>query len=97
MLLARTAILKDQLLIGKFVGLKPSPISDEIVDPYPKWRVERKHPNICRNVEKGLFIPSGDDKDALTMLLCYPRAYLSGAHACSKVGYHGFTLTTPTI
>ena len=35
------------------------------MDPMPQSRTEREHLNICRNVGKGSFLLSGDDKDAM--------------------------------
>lgn len=68
-LLARMALLKDQILIAKFVGPRPHP------QDMRRWLQALNHEfrgcmlTSCRNVGKGFFFLSGDDRDALNNAL----------------------------
>ena len=68
-LLARIAMLKDQLLIGKFVGPKPNPQAMKLWIQTLNNELRGSTVEFCRNVGKGFFIMSGDDKDALNNAL----------------------------
>ena len=64
-LLARIEVLKDQLLIGKFVGPKPPPQAMRLWIQALNQELRGSSLTFCRNVGKGYFLLSGDDKDAL--------------------------------
>ena len=68
-LLARIAMLKDQLLIGKFVGPKPNPQAMRMWIQTLNQELRGSTLEFCRNVGKGFFILSGDDRDALSNAL----------------------------
>ena len=65
MLLARIAMLKDQLLIGKFVAPKPPLQAMRLWIQSLNQELRGNILTLCRNVGKGFFILNGDDKDAL--------------------------------
>ena len=65
MLLARITLLKDQLLIGKFVGPKPPPQAMRLWIQTLNQELRGSQLMFCKNVGKGCFLLSGDDKDAL--------------------------------
>ena len=65
MLLARIDVLKDQLLIGKFAGPKPSPQGMKLWIQALNHELRGSALSLCRNVGKGFFLLSGEDKDAL--------------------------------
>lgn len=69
-LLARIEILRDQLLIGKFVGPKPPP---QAMKPWILQALNQELRgnalSLCRNVGKGYFLLSGEDKDTLNNAL----------------------------
>lgn len=65
MLLARIARLKDQLLIGKFVGPKPPPQAMRQWIQTLNQELRGDALTLCKNVGQGFFILSGDNKDAL--------------------------------
>jgi len=64
-LIARIELLKDQLLIGKFVGPKPSPQEMSLWIKYLNQELREEGLTFCRNVGKGYFLLKGEDKDAL--------------------------------
>ena len=64
-LLARIAMLKDQLLIGKFVGPKPPPQEMRLWIQTLNQEVRESGLTFCRNVGKGYFLLKGEDTDAL--------------------------------
>ena len=63
-LLARIE-LKDQLLIGKFVGPKPNPHAMKLWIQTLNQELRGNDLTFCRNVGKGFFILKGEDRDAL--------------------------------
>jgi hypothetical protein len=67
--LARIAELKDQLLICKFVGPKPPLHTMRLWIQALNEELRGNTLAFCRNVGKGYFILSGDNKDALTQAL----------------------------
>ena len=68
-LLARIDVLKDQLLIGKFVGPKPSPHAKKLWIQAANQELGENALSLCRNVGKGFFLLSGEDKDILNKAL----------------------------
>ena len=68
-LLARIEMLKDQLLIGKFVGPKPSPQAMKLWIQALNNEVRVNALSLCRNVGKGFFLLKGEDKDILNNAL----------------------------
>ena len=69
MLLARIEELKDQLLIGKFVGSKPSPQAMKLWIQALNQKLRGNALSLCRNVGKGFFLLRSEDKDTLNALL----------------------------
>ena len=69
MLLARIDILKDQLLIGKFVGPKPSPQAMRLWIQTLNYELRGSALSLCRNVGKGFFFLNGEDKVTLNNAL----------------------------
>ena len=61
MLLARIDVLKDQLLIGKFVGPKPSPQTMKLWIQALNHELRGNALSLCRNVGKCFFLLSGED------------------------------------
>ena len=55
-LLARIAMLKDQLSIGKFVGPKPNPQTMKLWIPSLNQELRGSTLEFCRNVGKGFFL-----------------------------------------
>ena len=49
--------LKDQLLIGKFVGPKPSPHAMQLWIQTLNHELRGNTLSLCRNVGKGFFLP----------------------------------------
>ena len=68
-LLARIEVLKDQLLIGKFVGPKPSPHAMKQWIQDLNCELRGSTLLLCRNIGKGFFFLSGEDKDTLNNAL----------------------------
>lgn len=68
-LLARIDMLKDQLLIGKFVGTKPAPQAMKLWIHALNQELRGSSLSLCRNVGKGYFLLSGEDKDTLNNAL----------------------------
>ena len=71
-LCARIAILKDQILTGKFVGLEPNPHAMRLWIQTLNLELRGSTLDFCRNVGKGFFFSflfSGDDRDALNYTL----------------------------
>ena len=68
-LLARIEVLKDQLLIGKFVGPKPPPQAMKLWIQALNLEMRGGELSVCRNVGKGYFLLKGDDKDTLNTAL----------------------------
>lgn len=68
-LLARIEELKDQLLIGKFVGPKPPPQAMNLWIQALNRELRGSALSLCRNVRKGYFLLSGEDKDTLNNAL----------------------------
>ena len=66
---ARIAMLRDQLLIGKFVGPKPKPQAMKQWIQTVNLELRGSTLEFCRNVGKGFFNMSGDDRDALNNAL----------------------------
>ena len=62
-------MLRDQLLIGKFVGPKPNPQAMKQWIQTLNLELRGSTLEFCRNVGKGFFIMSGDDRDALNNAL----------------------------
>lgn len=95
MLFARIALLKDQLLIGKFVEPKSPPQTMRLRIQTLNQELRGCSLTFCRNVGKG-FLLSGDDKDTLhnAMMLC---PFISKWGTCMlRVGCQDSTLTIPT-
>ena len=69
MLLARIEELKDQLLIGKFVGSKPSPQAMKLWIQALNQELRGNALSLCRNVGKGFFLLRGEDRDTLNIAL----------------------------
>lgn len=67
--LARIAMLKDQLLISKFVGSKPPPQAMRLWIQALNQEVRGSTLLICRNVGKGYFLLKGENKDTLNNAL----------------------------
>ena len=61
----RIAMLKDQLLIAKFIGPKPTIQDLKLWIQDLNKELRGSSLALCRNVGKGFFFLSGDDKDAL--------------------------------
>ena len=73
MLLARIEVLKDQLLIGKFVEPKPSPQAMKLWIQTLNQKLKGSALSLCRNVGKRFFLLKGEDRDALnTALMASP-------------------------
>ena len=71
--LARIEVLKDQLLIGKFVGPKPPPQAMKLWSQALNLELRGTALSLCRNVGKGYFLLQGEDKDTLnTTLMASP-------------------------
>ena len=68
-LLAQIAMLKDQLLIGKFVGPKPHPQEMRMWIQALNQKLGESGLTFCRNVGKGYFLLKGEDTDALNNAL----------------------------
>ena len=68
-LLARIAMLKDQLLIGKFVGPKPLPQEMRMWIQALNQELGESGLAFYRNVGKGYFLLKGEDTDALNNAL----------------------------
>ena len=68
-LLARIEILKDQLLIGKFVGPKPAPQAMKLWIQALNLELGGNELSLVRNVGKGYFLLQGEDKDVLNAAL----------------------------
>ena len=64
-LAARIAILKEQLLIAKFVGPKPTSQEMEMWLITLNLELRGSTLTLCRNVGKSYFFMQGDDMDAL--------------------------------
>ena len=104
---ARIALLKEELLIAKFLGPKHAP--QDLV----RWlsalnqELGGSEVSFCMNVGKGFMFLRSEDSDAIHNALmlsshkcmlptnvCFPT---NGKHVCFKAGYMGSTRTTPTI
>ena len=57
--------MKDEILIGKFVGPKPPPQAMQLWIQAVNQELKGSALAFCRNVGKGFFLLSGDDKDAM--------------------------------
>ena len=68
-LLARIKVLKDQLLIGKFVGPKPPQQAIRLWIQALNQEMRGNTLALCRNVGKGYFLLQGEDRDALNAAL----------------------------
>ena len=68
-LLVRIDVLKDQLLIGKFIGPKPSPHAMNLWIQALNHELRGSALLLCRNVGKGYFFLRGEDKDTLNNAL----------------------------
>ena len=68
-LLARIDVLKDQLLIGKFVGPKPSPHAMKLWIQALNHEIGENALWLCRNVGKGFFLLNGENKDIVNKAL----------------------------
>ena len=64
-LFARIERLKDQILIGKFVGPKSPPRAMRLWIQSLNQELRGSPLSFCRNVGKGYFFLSGEDKDVL--------------------------------
>ena len=62
---ARIALLKEELLIAKFLGPKPPPQDLERCLQSLNHEVGESHLSFCMNVGKGFFFLRGEDTDAL--------------------------------
>ena len=69
MLLARIEDLKNQLLIGKFVGSKPSPQAMKLWIQALNQELRGNALSLCTNVGKGFFLLRGEDRDTLNAAL----------------------------
>ena len=68
-LLARITLLKDRLLIGKFVGPKPNPQAMRLWIQTLNQDLHGSTLEFWRNVGKGFFILRGEDRDVLNIAL----------------------------
>ena len=68
-LLARIEVLKEQLLIGKFVGPKPNPHAMKLWIQTLNHEIGDNALSVCRNVGKSYFLIECKDKDALNNAL----------------------------
>lgn len=80
-LIERIALLKDQLLIAKFIGPKPAIQDTKLWIQDHNKELRGSSLPICRNVGKGLFFCHVTTKMLHTMLLCCHHSSPSGAHA----------------
>ena len=97
MLLARIEVLKDQFLIGKFVGSKPPPQAMKLWIQALHQELRGSALSLCRNIGKGFFLLSGEDKDVLNNALMV-SAFKSKWGTCMLQSWVlGFNLDNPSV